>query len=54
MKYHKTGSGKKTQDFFKKTGTQEERINGGEEHLYIFVESDLEPIILLAFVQTVT
>lgn len=54
MEDYKGGSGKGTQDFLKKFGTQEERINGREEHLYFFIESSLMPIVLSAFVWTVT
>lgn len=47
MEHCKRGPGKGTQDFKKNIGTQEERINGREEHLHVFIESDLVPIIHL-------
>lgn len=51
MEHCKRGSGKGTQEFLK-NGTQ--RINGREEHLYFFIEFDLVPIILSAFLWTAT
>lgn len=39
MKHQKRGSGKGTQNFLK-IGTEEVRINGGEEHLSFFIKSD--------------